>query len=299
MAKDLLNDEPQVVAVQDCGENEQWGKNKLFFREGGKWTLRTKVVGVVAAVIFTALMLPQFFMEDKNASVVIAAKATLSADPSTQTTTFALEKYDSTQAPVKVLRSAGKNQRFTAPQVVVRPRNVTIPPGAMTEARLVSGASNGLIRAEVTESLSLNGESLLPEGTILVGQGSSNEERLLVGFSQAVFKDGSVAGIQGQACDTSDRIVGLKGSKIGNKAINIAGSIGLGFIGGFSEGLQDTQGMQGVAIRTPSLKNALLNATGVTALEQSKNLMSDLKEQRPVIEVPAGESICVIFGGGM
>ncbi len=299
MKKDLLNDEPQVVAVQDDGENEQWGRHRLFFREGGKWSLKTKAVGVVAAVVFAALVLPQFFMEDKYAPASVAAKATLSADPSTQASTSDLETYDSFKGASKIPTRRSKNQRFTAPQVVGRPRNVRIPPGAMVSARLVSGASNGLIRAELTEVLSQNGESLLEEGTVLVGQGSSNEERLMVAFSQAVFRDGTVANVQAQACDNSDKIVGLKGSKIGNKVVNIAGSIGLGFVGGFSEGLQDTQGQQGVAIRPPSLKNALLNATATTALEQSKNLMSDLKEQRPVIEVPSGESICVIFGGGM
>ena len=303
MAKDLLEDEPKVVAVQDDGEKEQWGRNLLFFREGGKWTLKTKAVVVGTAVVFTALILPQFFIEDKIASFVASAKATLSLDSSIQTSTSAptsaLEKYDSKKAtPKNSPGRTGKPRSFTAPQVVARPRNVAITPGAMVEARLVSGASNGLIRAELTEALSQNGESLLEEGTILVGQGSSSEDRLMVSFNQAVFRDGTVASIQGQACDPSDRIVGLKGSKLGNKAINIAGSIGLGFVGGFSEGLEDTQGQQGVAVRTPSLKNALLNATGMTALEQSKNLMSDLKERRPVIEVPAGESICVIFGGG-
>jgi hypothetical protein len=298
MVKDR-NDEPQVLAVQDDGEKEQWGRHNLFFREGGKWTLKTKVVGTATAVIFTALILPQFFMEDKYAPAIVAAKATLSADPSTQTSTSDLEKYDSSKAATKISSGRQRNQRYTAPQLVGRPRNVLIPPGAMATAKLISGASNGLIRAELTETLTQNGESLLDEGTVLVGQGSSNEERLMVAFGQAVFRDGTVANVQAQACDKSDKIVGLKGSKVGNKVVNIAGSIGLGFVGGFSEGLQDTQGQQGVAIRPPSLKNALLNATAATALEQSKNLMSDLKEQRPVIEVPAGESICIIFGGGM
>lgn len=131
-----------------------------------------------------------------------------------------------------------------------------------------------------------------------MGQGSSTEERLYVAFTQAVFRDGSLAAIEAQACDRADKIVGLKGSKLGSKLVNILGSIGLGFVGGFSEGLQETQGQQGVAVRTPSLKNALLNGTATTALEQSKNLMSDLKEQRPIIEVQANEPICVIFGGG-
>ena len=168
MAKELLNDEPQVVAVQDDGENEQWGRNRIFFRDGGKWTLKSRTVGIAAAIVFTALILPQFFMEDKYASVVVAAKATLSADPSTQASTSTLEKYNSNEKATKTGGRSGKSVKYTPPQLVGRPRNVLIPPGAMAEARLVSGASNGLIRAELTETLSQSGESLLEEGTVLV-----------------------------------------------------------------------------------------------------------------------------------
>ncbi len=298
MAKDLVSDEPQVIEVRDNGEKEQWGRNKLFFRQGGKWTLRAKTLGIGCGVVFAALILADLFIDARYSSVVVGAKAMLSANPSTQASTSKLEKYNSSEKARSTVARSGAPKSFTAPHVIGRPRNVMIPPGAMAEARLVSGASNGLIRAELIETLSQSGESLLEEGTILVGQGSSNEDRLIVAFSQAVFRDGTVSNIQAQACDRSDKIVGLKGSKLGNKAVNIAGSIGLGFVGGFSAGLQDTQGQQGVAVRPPSIKNALLNATATTALEQSKNLMSDLKEQRPVIEVSAGETICVIFGGG-
>jgi hypothetical protein len=301
MTKDLINDDPQVIAVRDDGEKQQWGKNHLFFREGGKWTLKGKTVGIGAAVVFAGLLLIQVFVDDSPTSSTSSAKTALLAELSTQTSTLSPERYESTSVTKKSPRghSVAVGHKFTAPQIVARPRNIPIPPGAMVEGRLVSGASNGFIRAEITETLSQNGETLLEEGTILVGQGTSNEDRLMVGFSQAVLRDGTVASVQAQACDRSDKIVGLKGSKLGNKAVNIIGSIGLGFVGGFSEGLQDTQGQQGVAVRSPSIRNALLNATGATALEQSKNLMSDLKEQRPVIEVPAGEPIYVIFGGGV
>lgn len=298
MAKETLHDDAQVVEVRDEGEKEQWGRSRLFFREGGKWTLRTKALGASAAVVFAALMIPQFFVEDSSASQG-SVKSPLSADAPLQSSTSDLEKYDVAKEsrPTKGGGVSKASLRFTAPMLVSRPRNVTIPPGAMVEARLISGASNGLVRAELSESLRQSGETLMGEGTVLVGQGMSNEDRLTISFSQAVFKDGTVAAVQAQACDRSDQIVGLKGSKIGNKAINIAGAIGLGFVGGFSEGLQDTRGQQGVAVRPPSLRNALLNATATTALEQSKNLMSDLKDQKPVIEVPAGEEICIIFGG--
>jgi hypothetical protein len=296
MQKDLVND-AEVLAVSDNGEKEQWGSNPFFFKDGGKWTLKTKQVTITTGIVFAALMIPQLFVEDPSVKTVERSKPTLNSDASPAIQSNSLEKYDPTERPAKV-KGPRVVRLFTAPQVVARPRNVAIPPGAMVNAVLVSGASNGLVRAELTDSLIQSGETLLEEGAVLVGQGSSTEERLFVSFTQAVFRDGSIAKVEGQACDRSDKIVGLKGSKIGNKLLNIVGSIGLGFVGGFSEGLQETQGQQGVAVRTPSLKNALLNGTATTALEQSKALMSDLKDQKPIIEVQANEPICVIFGGG-
>lgn len=296
MQKDLVND-AEVMAVSDNGEREQWGSNPFFFKDGGKWTLKTKQVTITTGIVFAALMIPQLFVEEPSMKTAERSKPTLNSETQPSSQNSSLEKYNPTEKPTKT-RESRAVRVFTAPQVVARPRNVAIPPGAMVNAVLVSGASNGLVRAELTDSLTQSGETLLEEGAVLVGQGSSTEERLFVSFTQAVFRDGSIAKVEGQACDRSDKIVGLKGSKIGNKLLNIVGSIGLGFVGGFSEGLQESQGQQGVAIRTPSLKNALLNGTATTALEQSKALMSDLKDQKPIIEVQANEPICVIFGGG-
>lgn len=191
---------------------------------------------------------------------------------------------------------APKRPKLIGATVVLRPMDLSkIPPGSLLDAKLITGASNGLVKAEVLSPLKSAGELLIPSGTTLVGKGTSTEERLFVRFNQAVFKDGSIASINAHACDMSDKIVGLKGSRVGTKALNLTGSIGLGFLGGFSEALQDTKGQQGAVVKDPSLKNALLNGTASTALEQSKNLMSDLKDRTPIIEVPQGTDICTIF----
>ncbi len=195
--------------------------------------------------------------------------------------------------------NGGVAVRLAGLQVISRPRNLAqIPPGSFMEAKLMSGASNGLVRAEVTRALSVNGDIVIPQGAFLVGSGSSSEDRLFVRFSQVVFKDGTFGNLNAEACDQSDKIVGLKGSKVGNKALQLTGSLGLGFLGGFSTALQDTKGQQGAVVSEPSLKNALLNGTATTALEESKNMMQDLKNRQPIIEVPQGTPICVMVSGG-
>lgn len=278
----------------------QWGADWFFKKDGNKASLNTTSV-VWCGVVFVALFASMEFTQSSSTGASSGPGSSVSLPAITGSIPdFPMAKnkpFDSPQA--RPTGSSGKVVKLAGPQLVARPRNLAaIPPGSLLKAVLASGASNGLVKATLEEPLSVNGDTLIEEGATLVGQGSSNDERLSVTFSQVVFRDGSFGNIQAQACDATDQIVGLKGSKVGNKAVNIAGAVGLGFVGGLAEGFQETQGQNGIVVRPPSLRNALLNATATTALDQSRNLMGDLKDRKPVIEVPAGTAICVLFGGG-
>ncbi len=63
-----------------------------------------------------------------------------------------------------------------------RPATGKIPPGSFVKATLLTGASNGPVRAEVS-GLTLNGETLIEEGTTLLSNGQSNEDPLTIQFS--------------------------------------------------------------------------------------------------------------------
>ncbi|MBI4403623.1 MAG: TrbI/VirB10 family protein [Deltaproteobacteria bacterium] len=281
-----------------------WQKVLSFLhiqKEGKKYTIKRTIVFSTVGVLIV-IVAAVHLMLDRNRPNALSSIAA----PESRLTSTLPQTVD-----VPAAASSGKNESkkaggnfqgptvsYRGPQVIARPKDLgSIPPGSMLWAKLLNGASNGLVRAEVTEGLSVNGETKIPAGALLVGNGNSTEERLFIHFNQVVFKDGTMGSVDGQACDKSDKIVGLKGSKVGNKAIQIAGSIGLGFLGGFSEGLQDSEGQQGAVVKKPTLKNALLNATATTALEQSKELMSDLKNRVPILEVPEGTPLCVIFAG--
>ena len=84
-------------------------------------------------------------------------------------------------------------------QKIDRHKAGQIPPGSLVKAILVTGASNGPVRAETTEALRIGGETLIPAGATLLGTGQSTEERLMIRFSQVVFRDGSFENIQAQA----------------------------------------------------------------------------------------------------
>lgn len=193
----------------------------------------------------------------------------------------------------------GIAQKFYGPQLISRPQGVAIPPGTLVGARLVSGASNGPVKATLTDAIYVNGDPVVEEGTVLLGTGASTEERLFVRFSKLVFRDGRVEKIAAEAADQSDKIAGLKGSKIGNHALRLAGSIGLNFISGMSEVLQDQHtNPMGMPVKETSLKNALLNGTEKASMEEAGDILSGLKDARPIIEVPAGTSIYVLIGEG-
>ena len=119
------------------------------------------------------------------------------------------------------------------------------------------------------------------------------------GTSRSVKTDGP-GGVEMLACDVTDqasvdRLVAHVLTEAGQIDL-VVNNAGLGLVGGLSDGLQETHGEQGALVRQPSLKNALLNAAGTTALEQSRQMMADLKNNVPVIEVPSGANVYVLFG---
>lgn len=170
-----------------------------------------------------------------------------------------------------------------------------IPPGTELKARLVTGASNGLVRAEVLENLKVQGDTLIKAGEMLIGLGQSSDERLLIQFTQIVRRDGSKSAILAQAADSEDRTVGLKGSKFKRYALRYGTAVGLNFVGGMTEGLQDRTIAGQNVVSKPSARNALLNGASRAAIEMANDTMENLKNQPPPISVETGKEIIVVF----
>ena len=212
---------------------------------------------------------------------------------------------DSYSAAAENEKMKDQNKKRPATAVVRLPglqkidrRHGGIPPGSMVKAVLISGASNGPVRAEIKEPLQIQGETLVPVGAILLGAGQSGEDRLMVRFSQIIFKDGSFENIQAQAADADDQIAGLHGSKVGSYAMKYGAAIGLNFVGGMAEGLQERDVVGQQVVERPSAKNALLSGTSKATLELANDTMSNIKSKPPTIEVPAGKEILILFEGG-
>ena len=214
-----------------------------------------------------------------------------------------LDSYSVTEESRQISENKKKSNykqivKFPGLQKIDRHQAGKIPPGSLVKAILATGASNGPVRAEITKALRLLGETLLPVGTVLLGTGQSSEERLFIRFNQVVFKNGSFENIQAQAADLEDKTVGLKGSRLGKYATKYAAAIGLNFVGGMAEGLQEREVVGQQVVAKPTTKNALLNGASRATLEMANESMTDLKNSAPIIHVEAGKEIYVIFEAG-
>lgn len=295
--------EEVVKTSRDDGFKNQWATGFFYRMDGKKWTIRSKALLGFLAGFFMFCMVAVLFSDSGNVDDPHVDPITVdSAQQTERTYNFAEldtneseRRNDTLPAKTKVSKRV---ERFVGLQRLDRLDAIKIPPGTMVQAHLTSGASNGPVRAKLKESVRVDGDTAIPTGTLLVGTGTSTEERLFVRFGQAVLSNGKAVKIAAQACDSSDQTVGLKGSKVGNEALKLASGIGLNFVGGVSEGLQESEVQGGVEVKKPTMKNALLNGASTASLEYARQTMSELKSKQPVIEVPNGTEICILFQGG-
>lgn len=237
---------------------------------------------------------------DKDAQEGPGVKTPEASQVSSNSDRGTLETYSASQENNRLKEQNKKGRqnvvvKLPGLQKIDRHKAGQIPPGSLVKAVLITGASNGPIRAETTEALRIQGETLIPAGATLLGSGQSTEERLMVRFTQVVFKDGSFENIQAQATDAEDKTVGLRGSRVGKYAIKYATAIGLNFVGGMAEGLQDREVVGQQVVTKPTAQNALLSGTSKATLEMANETMTDIKNTAPIIQIAAGQEIFVIF----
>lgn len=259
--------------------------------------LRTKLYVTGATISLASILIIQSPAKNETSSEILAPE---SSQLNNSEINFQLESYSATSENQKLKDRIKKSQstvsvKLPGLQKIDRLRSGKIPPGTILVAKLTSGASNGTVRAEAMESLRVQGETLVEEGSVFLGTGQSTEDRLYVRFSQLVQPDGTAENIQAQAADIEDKIVGLKGSKVGRYALKYGAAIGLHFVSGLAQGLQEKETVgQQVAVKS-DLKNSLLNGAGKATIEMANETMSGVRNQTPVQEVPAEKQILIIF----
>lgn len=294
-----MSEKISVSIANDDGHKKRWGLSNILYRQEGP---KKSLNGKVAAGLFGSLMIlgvgysmvSEFFnptSTDHNDPIVF--NENLTSDPKVQIPSGDTEL----QLPKEAPKKPTPIMKFTGLQVIQRPQFGKIPPGMMVKAKFITGASNGPLKATLIEPLAINSEEIAPAGTTLVGRGNSGDDRLTVQFSKMVFADGKAQNIQAQACDLEDQTVGVRGKKINKYAYMLAAGAGLNFLGGLAEGLQENQLQGGVAVKKNDLKNAALNGASKAALDQSQEILTDVKNKKSVIQVDSGKEFYVLFEG--
>ncbi len=292
-----MSEEIKVSVANDDGHKRRWGLSSLLYRKEGT---KQSINGKVAAGLFGSFMLAgvgysivsEFFKptpSDNNGPIAFNEQVNPQENIQVPVGDSELDR------PAPARPKAKGATSYSGLQVIQRPNLGKIPQGTMVRAKFVTGASNGPLKAVLAETLSVNGENIAPEGTALVGNGSSGDDRLVVQFTKMVFRDGKSQNIQAQACDSSDQLVGIKGKKLSKYAIMLATGTGLNFLGGVAEGLQETQVQNGVSVKKNDLNNAALNGASKAALDQSQAVLADVRSKKSVIQVESGKEFFFFF----
>jgi hypothetical protein len=275
--------------------SNRWSlSNFLYLKEGAKSKLNTKSLQITFAVISLAVLIYQLFAPTKSIEVT----ATKIFGVPTEQSISTLE-----EPPVhkETLRSRSEGQRRSSVPVVERIKSISfsrkdgIPTGSEVQAQLSSGGSNGVVKARLSEDLSVNGEVVAEKGSILYGKGNSSENRLYVSFTKLIRTDKTELKVKAQAFDFKDRIVGLKGAKMGNYAFKIAASSALFFISGMAEGLQEQS--NSYLPQQKSSRDAALQGVSQATVEQGREMVNNMNNNN-VIEVKHSTPILVIFDDG-
>jgi hypothetical protein len=190
-----------------------------------------------------------------------------------------------------------RERRLPGPSLISRPGVNDILPGTVIKARLQTVATDGPVKAVLTEDITVDGDLKIPSGSILIGFGQSVDSRVAIQFSKAIMGERDVIEINAIALDSEDQLVGLQASKMSGEAIKLGASVGLNFVGGMAEGLKDRVGINGTSVDQSSMRNALLNGASKASLEEAKSLMEETKSKKYSLSVDSGTPILIFFNG--
>jgi hypothetical protein len=292
----------QVRVERDDGHRNRWGFGRWFYRkEGQKLSISTKRMGLALTALILVMSVtvivrgPTEPIPRSGTPISLRSDAVIVSDTDVQSIPPVTADSYTDSARTRGRRIT--KPKFTGVEHIARPRLTSIPPGLIASAVLIRGATDGVVFAELQDDLEFNGEILLPKKTLLIGTGSSGDERLSVTFSKIRFEDGKTQAVSAEALDGSDQTPGIKGSKVSKYVAMMAAAGALSFAGGLAEGLQESENQGGTSVRKSDLRNAALNGAAHAALDTSQEVINKWKDKKTVIQVKAGTKIQVSFSG--
>jgi hypothetical protein len=292
-----MTEKMEPVACKSDTASDSISKNTLDNAANGKFDAKGFRASVGAMLVFVIMVTGAMFFSAKTTNQ--KTKGRLLQTPTvTSTDSPAISPKLLTERDLVnvIQRPKVEKSTFGKIQIVSLHTVSEIPIGSEVRAVLVSGATDGIVKAKLTAPLLVDGEPILPERAVLFGKGKSGDERLFLEFQKVILPDGQAYPIHALGFDVSDKILGLKGDVVGTRTKKMAAAMGFGFLGGMASGLQSTSGssMFGYT-QTPSARDAALAGASKAALDQSQAYIEEMKQSPNIIEVKSGTELVVIF----
>lgn len=288
--------EESRVYIEKEGKVFRWGQEAYFKTWNGlKETVSVSRLKALALPIAAILAVLTFFFSGDREAADMRGKELDVPTVSQDVPVIAAPIYDGSESVNQIRTPRVATGALGRIKVFNLRRSSEIPVGSEAKAVLVSGATDGIVKAKLVSALAVDGEPILPEGATLFGRGKSSEERLFVEFQKAVFPSGESLPIRGQAFDVGDKILGLKGSVVGRRTKKMGMAVGFGVLGGMTDALQETSGSTFFGYQKRSVRDAALAGASKAALDQSQVYLEEMKNSPNIIEVKKGTEFYLII----
>lgn len=265
--------------------------------KGANLSLLKKIFLWASLLMSLGVMLPQVLSESKRQEIAEEIRADQNRSSGNDMVTVPPIQNDDGKNSKKIPNDfGGGNKRRSVDKIQsIDLRAQGNPPaGSETFATLISGGANGMVKAMLSENLMLNGDLYAAKNSILIGKGTSSDQRLFVKFSRLVSPEGKSKKISAQAYDFTDRIRGLIGKKVSDRMFKIAASSALIFLGGMADSMQTSEpNMLGSAPKK-SMRDAALGGVAQATTEHGRRYLEEI-DQDNRIEVKSETQFVVIF----
>ena len=124
---------------------------------------------------------------------------------------------------------------------------------------------------------------------------SSTPGRLIIEFQKILLSNGNSVSLQATALDENGAH-GLVAQVFSQKALSVAGAMASSFVSGLAAS-QQTQSSNafGFTQTQPTGRNAILQGVAQTAADQSKRLIDEAFQEKPVLVVEAGTELTILI----
>jgi len=294
-----------MIEPEISESNRSWrAKSWLMITEGRKLKVSSRFIQLVLWIIGFVVLILQgstlYKPSMRRRAEIIFVPPDLKPPPATTYVPHIIDREKDFLEEKEKAKEIAHARRRSVPEIEkIMPVNLhsyqVVPAGSEVKVTLTSGGANGLVKAELVESVRAEGDVILPAKTILLGAGSSSDDRLFIDFSKAILPDKTTIRVKALAYDQNDRIIGIKGKKISDYAFKLAASSGLIFLGAVADGMRDEVNLGFGQTSRPTLRNAALSGVATATSEIGKDTLEKIKSSESRVEVAHSTSALVIF----